>query len=382
MASLSELAAASRGERVPPARANVWVVDDSQLQGDVCREALAVGYEVTLFDSGAAMLEALSLRPLPQALVVDWHMPDMSGADVCRFVRETLNAAQLPILILTAARSNESLVEGLAAGANDFVRKPFLPSELNARVAALVRSAGLHSQLLAAERQLRVEADFRERFMGMLAHDLRQPLNAIFMANSSLTSKLGPASDGKSLEIQKRAAARMRGMIAELLDFTRIRPETGMPIQRAATDLASTARGIVEEMQAAHHDRQFDFLASGDCSGSWDPDRLAQVCSNLLGNSIEHGEARAAITIGVDGSDDGFVELSVSNVGKAIAPEILEQLFLPFRRAHDKRRGGVGLGLYIVEQIVAAHGGTIAAQSDDTITRFIVRLPRTGIAPQ
>jgi signal transduction histidine kinase len=327
------------------------------------------------------MLEALSLRAPPQVLVVDWHMPDMSGADVCRFVRETLNAAQLPILILTAARSNESLLDALAAGANDFVRKPFLPSELNARVAALVRSAGLHSQLLAAERQLRVEADFRERFMGMLAHDLRQPLNAIFMANSSLTSLLGSrAGEQKSLEIQKRAAARMRGMIAELLDFTRIRPETGMPIQRAATDLGTTARGIVEEMQAAHHDRQFDFLASGDCGGSWDPDRLAQVCSNLLGNAIEHGEARAAITIEVDGSDESFVELSVSNVGNAIAPEILEQLFLPFRRAHDKRRGGVGLGLYIVEQIVAAHGGTIAAQSDDTLTRFIVRLPRSGLA--
>lgn len=373
-------AGAASSERPTPPRACVWVLDDSTLQGQVCRDALASDYDVTVFDAGAAMLEALALEPPPQLLVVDWHMPDMSGVEVCRFVRTSLNAAQLPILILTATESNESLLEGLAAGANDFVRKPFSSSELNARVAALVRSARLHAQLLAAERQLRVEADFRERFMGMLAHDLRQPLNTIFMASSSLSGQLSSPLELKSLQMQLRAATRMRDMIAELLDFTRIRPETGMPIQRSATDLAATAGGILEEVQTAHSQKRFDFQVVGPCIGNWDPDRLAQVCSNLLGNAIEHGEARAPIAVRVDGSAPDFVELSVSNVGKPIAAEILEQLFLPFRRAHDKRQAGVGLGLYIVEQIVSAHGGTIAAQSDADVTRFVVRLPRAETA--
>lgn len=356
----------------------VWVVDDSRLQGEACREALSARCEVRVFDGGAAMLETLSLGEAPELLVLDWHMPDMSGAEVCRFVRQSLDAAQLPILILTATGTNESLLEGLAAGANDFVRKPFLSSELNARVAALVRSGSLHAKLLTVERQLRVEADFRERFMGMLAHDLRQPLNAILMASSNILGQVATSPLHRTLQIQMRAAVRMKVMIAELLDFTRIRPETGMPIQRAATDLGVIAAGILEEVQAAHARQHFDFQVVAGCVGSWDRDRLAQVCSNLLGNAIEHGEAGAPVSVRIDGSDPQFVELSVSNVGKPIEPEVLEQLFLPFRRVHDKPRGGVGLGLYIVEQIVSAHGGTISATSDADATQFVVRLPRAG----
>lgn len=354
----------------------VWVVDDSRLQGEACREALSARCEVRVFDGGAAMLETLSLGEAPELLVLDWHMPDMSGVDVCRFVRKSLDAAQLPILILTVTDTNESLLEGFAAGANDFVRKPFLSSELNARVAALVRAAALHTKLRAAEQQLRVEADFRERFMGMLAHDLRQPLNAIFMANGTLVSALAESPLSTTTQIQARAAGRMKRMIAELLDFTRIRPETGMPIHRTETDFAATALGIVEEVRAAHAEQRLDLLVSGDCVGSWDPDRLAQVCTNLLGNAIEHGDANAPVSIGLDGNDPGFVEVSISNVGKPIPPEVLSQLFLPFRRAATKARGGVGLGLYIVEQIVSAHGGTIHVHSDAAATRFVVRLPR------
>ncbi|RYZ03071.1 MAG: response regulator [Myxococcales bacterium] len=355
----------------------VWVVDDSPLQARVCQTALSARYDVTVFDGGAAVLETLSLGEAPELLVLDWHMPDMSGVDVCRFVRQTVDSAQLPILILTANSTNESLLEGLAAGANDFVRKPFLTPELNARVAALVRSAALHRKLLATEKQLRVEADFRERFMGMLAHDLRQPLNSIFMANGALVSALAGSPLSKSAEIQRRAAGRMKHMIEEMLDFTRIRPETGMPIHRAPTDFAAAAAGIVEEMKSSHPEKSFDLQVVGDCVGNWDPERLAQVCTNLICNAVEHGAPGTPVLIRLDGTDSAAVEMSVSNVGQPIAPDVLAQLFLPFRRATGKVPGtGVGLGLYIVEQIVSAHGGAIAAHSDHAATRFVARLPR------
>lgn len=359
------------------ARPVVWVVDDSHLQGEACREALSGSCDVAVFDGGAAMLETLALGQPPQLLVLDWHMPDMSGVDVCRFVRKALDAAQLPILILTAVGDDESLLEGLAAGANDFVRKPFSTPELNARVAALARSAALHSKLLATERQLRVEADFRERFMGMLAHDLRQPLNAIVMANSVLSSSLAGTPMAATTQIQTRAAGRMERMITELLDFTRIRPETGMPIHRIDTDFGETARRILDEMRAAHGERTFSLKVSGNCVGKWDPDRLAQVCSNLLGNAVEHGDVGAPVEVEIDCEREGWVELRVGNQGKPIPREALAQLFLPFRRSGGNRqRGGVGLGLYIVEQIVSAHGGRITAQSEAGGTRFVVSLPR------
>ena len=286
------------GSDSPPAEpALVWVVDDSRLHADVCRQALASTYEVRLFEGGAAMLEALALGEPPALLVLDWHMPDMSGAEVCRFVRESFDSARLPILILTATQTNETLLEALAAGSNDFVRKPFLDSELNARVAALVRAAGLYAKLRAAERQLRVEVDFRERFMGMLAHDLRQPLNAIFMANSRLSNNVAGSPLALTTQVQSRAAERMKRMIDELLDFTRVRPETGMPIQRASTDLAVIIQDSLAEVRAAHAEHRLEFEQIGSCVGNWDPERLAQVCSNLLGNAIAHGDPAGAVTV-------------------------------------------------------------------------------------
>ncbi len=369
-------APAAAGSVPPRAPSLVWVIDDSRLQADICREALAGNFEVRVFDGGSAMLEALALDEPPTLLVLDWHMPDMSGADVCRFVRSSFDSAQLPILILTATQTDDSVLEALEAGANDFVRKPFLPSELNARTAALVRASTLHSKLRAAERQLRIEVDFRERFMGMLAHDLRQPLNAISMANTALAANLANTPLARTTHLQKRAAERMQRMIADLLDFTRIRPETGMPIQRTPMDLATAVQESLAEARAAHVERAFELDQIGACGGHWDPERLAQVCSNLLSNAIEHGEASTPILVQLDGSGAHSVKLTVSNRATPIPPEVLSQLFLPFRRARNNARGGVGLGLYIVQQIVSAHGGSIEARSDDGTTHFVVSLPR------
>jgi signal transduction histidine kinase len=359
----------------PKGPARVWVVDDSPLQGEICRGALPE-YDVEIFGNGPAALEGLGSRAAPDLIVLDWHMPDMAGIDVCRFVRETRDSAQLPILILTAMAAHEILVEAFEAGANDFVMKPFSRAELNARVAALVRHKHLHFELAEAERRLRVEAEFRERFIGMLAHDLRQPLNTFVLANQTLAQ--GPSSSfSRLLEMQRRAADRMSRMITELLDFARSRPETGMPIERRHMDFEPVARTVLDEMQTGHPGRTFDFTVKGSCVGYWDRDRLAQVCSNLIGNAIEHGlDAASPIEIRLERRGDE-VQLTVSNRGKPIPSALLPTLFEPFRRGLEPSRatGGVGLGLHIVSEIVRAHGGSITARSDEGATVFVVTLP-------
>jgi signal transduction histidine kinase len=355
-------------------RASVWVVDDSALHGEACRRALAEKYEVRVYEGGGQMLEELGQRRLPDVLVLDWHMPDMSGIEVCRFVRDQRNLAELPILILTAAGSTESLLDALRSGANDFVRKPFFESELEARVSTLARMSFLHGRLAEVEGRLRVEAEFRERFMGMLAHDLRQPLNAISMAALAMQAAT-PQTFSKFHGMQLRAVERMGRMIGELLDFTRNRPESGMPIQRESIDLAEIVQNVVDEIRVAHADHPLTLSVEGSCSGKWDADRLAQICSNLLGNAIEHSPAGSPVAVQLVGDDEN-VMLRVSNVGPAIPLDVQKTLFQPFRRGRRGTGKGLGLGLHIVDQIVRAHGGTIAVESDGSGSHFAVSLPR------
>jgi signal transduction histidine kinase len=363
----------------PVARQWVWVVDDSPLQREVVRAALDSTFEVTVFTSGAAVLERLSAGDAPDVLVLDWYMPDVSGAEVCRFVRATFNSAQLPIAILTATGTSNDLVEALDSGANDFVEMPVSRLELNARVAGLLRLRKLHARLSEAERKLRVEAVFRERFIAMLAHDLRQPLSTVAMGCQVLTGLGLPDAAAKIVDKQLRAARRMQRMVTDLLDSTRHRPESGMPIEKSLIDLADVARKSLDEMRSAYPGRELELSVEGSCEGQWDGDRLAQVLSNLVGNALAHGSDHR-VDVRLTSKDDA-VELRVSNRGQPISDEVLETLAQPFQRSRGARRPseGLGLGLHIVHHIVHAHGGTLAAESDGGETHVVVALPREAL---
>jgi signal transduction histidine kinase len=362
-------------------RTTVWIVDDSPLQAEICRRALAPDHEVVVYTNGGTMLEALHSGDIPDVLVLDWYMPSISGLEICRFVRGGANDTELPILIVTATVGTEDLVEGLGAGANDYVRKPFADAELNARVATLARTRQLHAKLVETKRALDVEAEFRERFVAILAHDLRQPLSVFMMTNHLLALQdTKPDVRAMALGLQAKAADRMKRMISELLDFTRSRPKEGMPIERRAMDFADIARTIVEEMRVIHPTRALGLhidQVDGDCRGSWDADRIAQILTNLVTNAIDYSPSSAPIDVVLRGAHEG-VELEVTNTGPAIPKELIATLFDPFRRTARSPRasGGLGLGLYIVDQIVRAHTGNIVVESDAQRTRFIVRLPK------
>jgi signal transduction histidine kinase len=354
----------------------LWLVDDSALQAELARRALADAYDVKVFSAGTSMLEALGGGGAPDLLIVDWHMPELSGLDLCRFVRETRDAGSLPVLVLTATGADD-LAAALAAGANDFMRKPFEKIEFEARVGALVRNKQIYARLSETERLLRVEGVFRERFLAMLAHDLRQPLNTFIFANRTLAATAATSAPVASLlGMQHRAAERMTRMVADLLDFTRSRPETGMPIERERVDFEPVARAVIEEMRVGHPTRTLRLKAEGSCVGWWDRDRLAQLCTNLIGNAIEHSTTPSApIVVGIV-RHASHVELAVSNEGAPIPANVLSVLFEPFHRgAGANPSTGLGLGLHIVSEIARAHAGTVSVQSDPSATIFRVTLP-------
>lgn len=356
-------------------RRKIWLVDDSPLQAELSRRAVTLDNDVRVFASGEAAIEAFASDAAPDLLLLDWHMPGIAGTDVCRFVRTTHDAASLPILVLTATESESTLGEAFRAGANDFLRKAAPVLELQARVASLLRTKDVHDALKRAEAALAVEAQFRERFMGMLAHDLRQPLNTFRLANVLLAAEIG-AGGRQLLGMQQKASDRMTRMIAELLDFTRIRPETGMPIERVPMDLEALVLECIEQMRVGHPGRSFVLASDGPCFGRWDRDRLAQVCSNLIDNALAHGDTSSPIEITLTCSA-GTTVLAVTNAGASIPDEMRKRLFEPFQRGSSAPRttGSVGLGLHIVSEIARAHAGSVSVASDAGRTTFSVALP-------
>lgn len=224
------------------------------------------------------------------------------------------------------------------------------------------------------EDALAATAQFRDELVSILGHDLRNPLSSISLTAERLRrSATLEGRDRDGLGRISTAVSRMGALIDQILDFSQSRLGGGMPVVPRRADLAELCRQLVAE----HEPMQVRLEASGDTAGWFDPERIAQVVANLLGNAAQHGDPASLVELRVAGSASAL-ELSVANRGDPIPPETLPELFEAFRRGRKTqgKRTGLGLGLYIVREIVRAHGGTIEASSDRERTRFTIHLPR------
>jgi signal transduction histidine kinase len=238
------------------------------------------------------------------------------------------------------------------------------------------------TELKRAQAEVHRAEDFRERFLGIVSHDLRNPLSAI-IASAGFLRDDESLGDRQLRAVQRiaRSADRMARMIADLLDFTRGRLGGGIPLTRRSTNLRHLCRHVVDELEASHPGRELRLKSEGHFLGEWDPDRLAQVVGNLGKNALDYSPEGTPVEFRLH--DDGAtLRLEVHNEGAPIPADRIPLLFEPFRRAtQDESRpgSGLGLGLYIVQQIVQAHGGTIEVRSTVADgTTFTVRLPRHG----
>jgi signal transduction histidine kinase len=172
-------------------------------------------------------------------------------------------------------------------------------------------------------------------------------------------------------------------LVRDLLDYTRAGQGQALPISPREADLLALCHQVVDGLQALHPDVELRCAAEGRTDGWFDSDRVAQVISNLVTNGITHGAARAPVTVGLRGSDQE-IWMEVHNEGPAIPEALLPHIFEPFRHggAAPKATPGLGLGLFIAQQIVAAHGGSIEVQSkDEEGTTVRVRWPRRDSPP-
>jgi signal transduction histidine kinase len=226
-------------------------------------------------------------------------------------------------------------------------------------------------------RELTGTVRLNEMFAGILGHDLRNPLGAILTAAQVLLGRTEEEQIRRPAARILSSGERMARMIEQLLDSTRARLGGGISIAPREAELARISQQILEELEETNPQCTVLLEVAGDTSGSWDSDRMGQVISNLVGNACQHGVPNAPVRVELDGSAANSVLLSVSNQGE-IPPEILPVLFDPFRSSQQRHHEahGLGLGLFITEQIVLAHHGSIDTHSADGVTRITVRLPR------
>jgi sigma-B regulation protein RsbU (phosphoserine phosphatase) len=240
--------------------------------------------------------------------------------------------------------------------------------------------SALADQAAVALEKARVDeiGEFREQLLGIVGHDLRNPLSTILMAAQLLALRegLGVKETELARKIARSASLAAR-LIDQLLDLTRSRLGGGIPIDPIRFDMNEVCRQVIDEMELTHPDSPLRVERQGDLGGVWDRDRVYQLLANLVGNAFQHGEPRSEITLRVDGREAELV-IEVANRGAPIPQATLPFIFDAFRKGRtDHPTHGLGLGLFIAQQIARSHGGSISvASSEGEGTTFRVRLPR------
>jgi signal transduction histidine kinase len=225
----------------------------------------------------------------------------------------------------------------------------------------------------------------RDLFLGMLSHDLRGPLSTI-AGCASLELRIRP-NDSPQAAVVLRSVAQMKGLLDDLVEYTRHRLGAGLAIDPAPLQLDQFARDTLDEIDAINTGRVVQLEALGDLRGEWDSRRLHQALSNLVFNALKYGLSSSPVRVSLDGTRPEEVVIAVQNTGKPIPTGLLPKLFDPLVRAEDEEwndhsrvaGANLGLGLYVVREIANAHGGTVEVTSDDSKTRFELRLPRTCV---
>jgi sigma-B regulation protein RsbU (phosphoserine phosphatase) len=236
------------------------------------------------------------------------------------------------------------------------------------------------------EEEREQEGRFRERFIGVLGHDLGNPLAAIRLSSAALLARETLTPDVRRvMQRIDSSAERMARMVKQLLDFTRARMAGGIPLRPRDISLEEVSRRIIGELELAHPNRDIHLDVRGNCTGFWDEERMAQVLSNLVANALQHSPQGTPVSVRLEGVES-LQRVEVHNAGVPIPETLRAHLFEPFHRSESGpgrvARNGLGLGLYIVAQIVQAHGGRVEVDSSvDQGTSFVLLLPRSVPAP-
>ncbi|MBX7115118.1 MAG: response regulator [Myxococcaceae bacterium] len=356
----------------------ILIVDDTP-ENLVALEALLKRDDVCILSarSGPEALELMLAHELALAFL-DVHMPGMDGFELAELMRGAERTKHVPIIFVTAgSKDPQRVFKGYNTGAVDFLFKPIEPRVLQGKTDVFL-------ELYRQKRELANALRLNEMFVGILGHDLRSPLGAMLTGAQLLVPQLKDEADVLIARKVINAGKRMTEMIDQMLDLTRARLAGGLGFVRAreTVDLGALVKRSCEELRIAFPERQVAIEIHGDVNTSGDPHRLLQVFSNLLANALHHGAPESKVEVAIEGTALD-IQIKVRNQG-VIPPELLPVIFDPFRSrstgAAKARGGGLGLGLFIAQQIALAHGGNVTVESAEPHgTCFTLRLPRVAV---
>ncbi|WP_239576486.1 ATP-binding protein [Archangium primigenium] len=356
-------------------RPTILVADDNADMRGYIKSLLERANDVRTVADGEAAYEAV-VEFAPDLILSDVMMPRLDGFGLLEKLRADPRTQSVPFILLSARAGPEARIEGLQAGADDYMVKPFSAPELLARIDSAIRLA---RERTARERAADDRVKLEQQLIGIVSHDLRSPISAILMSTQLLLRRVD--LDEKLTKVIARiqsSAERTNRMIRDLLDFTQARLGGGLRVERAPAALEDIVWHAVEEVKLAHPDRAIAFEAGEMLMGEWDGDRIAQMVVNLVTNAVKYGTPGSEVRVHI-GRDADAALLTVHNQGEPIPPELLPLLFEPLQRGArgvDKTGRSIGLGLFIVDQIAQAHGGTVGVRSNaQRGTTFMVRLP-------
>jgi len=377
-------------ETVGDGNARVLLVDDNADMRGYIKRLLSPYCTVQTVRNGLEALDAIG-RNLPDLVLTDVMMPKLDGYGLLRALRENPRTGSIPIILLSARAGEESQVEGLTHGADDYLVKPFSARELIARVRAHLQLHRFRQKLLEEReeliareqeaRQLAEEANrAKDEFLAMLGHELRNPLSPI-LTSLNLIQMQDSNSFRRERDIIERQVRHLANLIDDLLDVSRI-TRGKIQLKLEPLELITVVVKAIEMASPIIEQQMHHLIATVPNTGlrlEGDPTRLSQVISNLLTNAAKYTDRGGKIWIRASREDSQIV-LRVRDDGIGISPEMLPQVFDLFsqgRRGSDRAQGGLGIGLAIVKSLVELHGGTVSAHSEGIGkgSEFVIRLP-------